>query len=365
MSSSRRDGQALAAIALQRLWTQRLAGPRFQSAVDAVSALGAVQSQDYAGAKWALGQRTSGTTDADLDRLFDEGAILRTHVMRPTWHFVAPADIGWLLELTGRRVKAILAPYDRRLEVDAALLTRAHRVIERALRDGNHLTRTEIALRLRERGIAAVGQRLGHIVMHAELDGLVASGRRKGKQHTYALVAERVPPARHLGREEALAELAIRFFAGHGPAQLIDFAWWSGLTVSDGKRGVAMAGSSLVSEVVAGKTYWSSSGAARPAARGPFVHLLPNYDELLIAYRDREALLSPSLVMDASSLIAHVVTLDGRVIGGWGRTAERDRMVVGLEPMRPLGPAARRALDAAAHELARFLKLPVVVASAR
>jgi len=126
-----------------------------------------------------------------------------------------------------------------------------------------------------------------------------------------------------------------------------------------------MAGSSLVSELVAGKTYWSSSGAARPAARGPFVHLLPNYDELLIAYRDREALLSPSLVMDATSLIAHVVTLDGRVIGGWGRTARRDRLVVGLEPMRPLRPAGRRALDAAAEELGRFVKLPVVVTGVR
>ena len=324
--------------------------------------LTAVQSQDYAGARWALGQRTAGVTDADVDRLFSEGAILRTHVMRPTWHFVAPSDIAWLQELTASRVKAILAPYDRRLEIDAPLIRRAHAVIARALRDGEHLTRPEIASRLAKSGIIAAGQRLGHIVMHAELDGVIASGRLKGKQFTYALLAERAPHARRLKRDEALAELTARFFSSHGPAQLIDFAWWSGLTLTDGKRGVGLAGSSLISEVAEGKTYyWSSPSSTPPRGQGPAVHLLPNYDELLIAYRDRSALLHPDIQVEASGLIAHVLTVDGRVVGGWRRIPERGRLVVELGPIGRLGAREREALRLAARQLSKFAGLPVEV----
>ena len=363
MSSSSRDEQALGAIAMRRLRTQRLAGPGFRSPADAVSALVAVQSQDYAGAKWALGQRTEGVKDSDLDRLFDDGAILRTHVMRPTWHFVTPADIAWLLHLTAPRVKAILAVYDRRLEIDPALLKRAGTVMEKALRDGNHLTRTELSARLRRARIEATGQRLGHLVMHAELDGLIASGSRKGKQFTYALLAERAPETRRLARDDALAELAMRFFTGHGPAQLVDFAWWSGLTVADGKRGVGQAGSALMSEVIDGKTYWSAGPASTTRrAHAPYVHLLPNYDELLVAYRDRSALLHPTLVTDASSLIAHVVAVDGQVRGGWRRTMDRGRLVVELGPMQPLDAVTLTALDGSAQRLSRFTGLPVTVA---
>src|SRR5215831_20269008 len=178
-------------IASRRLQTQRLTGQPFDAAVDAVAWLGAVQSQDYAGAKWALGQRTRDVTDADLDRLVDAGAILRTHVMRPTWHFVLPDDMRWLLDLTAPRVKAILAHYDRQLEVDGDLLRRGHAVIETALRDGTYLTRGELAAALERAGIPADGQRLGRLIMHAELDGLIVSGPRRGKQLTYALLAER------------------------------------------------------------------------------------------------------------------------------------------------------------------------------
>lgn len=237
-------------IATRRLHTQRLAGEPFASAVDAVAWLGAVQSQDYAGAKWALGQRTRGVTDADLDRLCDEGAILRTHVMRPTWHFVLPCDIRWLLGLTAPRVKARLAPYDRRLEIDAPLLKRSHAVIESALEGGSSLTRAELGAALERAGIPAAGQRLGHLVSYAELDAIVVSGPRRGRQVTYALLEERAPSARRLDRDEALAELTRRYFTGHGPAQVQDFAWWSGLTVADVRRGLELAGPVLAHEVI-------------------------------------------------------------------------------------------------------------------
>ncbi len=207
-------------IAQRRLRAQRLTGEPFASPVEAVRWLGAVQSQDYGGAKWALGQRTRNATEAELDRLFDEGAILRTHVLRPTWHFVTPADIRWLLELTGPRVKTKLAGRLRELEIDDGDVKRATAAFTAALTGGQHLTRPELADVLGKAGIAVGGQRLPHLIMRAELDGLVISGPRRGSQFTYALLEERVPKAPPLERDEALGELARRYFQSHGPAQI-------------------------------------------------------------------------------------------------------------------------------------------------
>src|SRR5262249_39208968 len=181
----------LRAILGQRLRNQRLVGPAFAKPEHVVDWLVAVQSQDYTGARWAVGQRTDDTTEEDLDRLFDEGAILRTHVMRPTWHFVRPADIRWLLALTAPRVRAILAHDDEELELGRAVRARCSRILERALRDGKSLTRAEIAALLGGKGIACRGRRLAHLLAHAELDALICSGPRRGKQFTYALLDER------------------------------------------------------------------------------------------------------------------------------------------------------------------------------
>ena len=198
--------------------------------------MGAVQSQDYPGAKWAIGQRTRGATDAAFDEAFAQGRILRTHIMRPTWHFVMPADIRWMLALTAPRVNAVMAYYYRQMEVDETLIARAKPVFERALRGGKQLTRAELGTALEKAGIHATGVRLGFIIGRAELDAVVCSGALRGKQHTWALLEERVPPAKRLDRDEAMRELTRRFFTSHGPAQLIDFVWWSGLTMADAKK---------------------------------------------------------------------------------------------------------------------------------
>ncbi len=354
--------------AWRRLHTQRLAGEPFATPVEAVRWLGAVQSQDYAGAKWALGQRTRGVVDADLDRLFDEGAILRTHVMRPTWHFVLPEDVRWLLELTAPRVRATLAYYDRQLGVDAAERRRSQAVMTAALRDAMHLTRRELAAALERSGIPASGQRLGHLLMHAELDGVVASGPRRGRQFTYALLEERAPGARRLDRDEALAELTRRYFTSHGPAQLPDFVWWSGLTAADAKRGLALAGEALAQEVIAGKTYWSSPAESAPAGSGPLVHLLPNFDEFLVAYRDRSASVDPDRRLDIallrSGVLDYVVVVDGQVRGGWKRSLSGEQVRVELGPLDALDAAVNAALHGAAGDFGRFLGRPVTVAGA-
>jgi hypothetical protein len=353
-------------IATRRLRNQRLTGPRFASAVDAVAWLGAVQSQEYAGAKWALAQRTKDATEADLDRLFNSGAILRTHAMRATWHFVGPDDIRWMLELSSPRLKARLVGWDLQLEVDPTLVTRSQTVIEAALGGGTYLTRNQLATALAQAGIAAVGPRLANLVMHAELDALVVSGPRRGNQFTYALLEERVPTARRRDRDEALAELTRRYFTSHGPAQVHDFVWWSGLTVADVKRGLALAGASLGQEVIDAKAYWSSPDTPGAGEWAGSAHLLPNYDEFLVAYRDRAASLDPALGFDTSlfsrgSVLMQVVLVNGQVRGGWKRRAVGGQVVVELGPFDVPDATDSAALQQATQNFAHFLGVPVNV----
>lgn len=351
-------------IATQRLRSQRLTGEPLSSAVHAVRWLVAVQSQDYAGAKWALGQRTRGLTDAELDRLFDEGAILRTHVMRPTWHFVLPEDIRWLLQLTGPRVRLGLAGRHRQLEIDEGVIARAGKAFTAALAGGRHLTRPELGEVLGAAGISPDGQRLPHLLTAAELDGLIASGPRRGRQFTYALLEERVPKARGLDRTEAVVELTRRYFRSRGPAQVQDFAWWSGLTMADARTGLALAGTALDHKVIDGREHWFDAEAGPASRAAAIVHLLPNFDEYTVAYRDRAAAIHPDRPLDPAllsfgSILSNVVIVGGRVRGAWRRTLSRGAVHVELRLPDRLEPAERAAVEAAAHRLGRFLQRPV------
>ena len=354
-------------IAAHRLRNQRLVGARFDAPADAVRWLGAVQAQDHQGAKWALALRTRDVDSAALDRAFDAGAFVRTHVMRPTWHFVAPVDIRWLLALTGPRVHAVNAHMYRKLELDAAVLRRAHARFTRALKGGRRLTRQELATVLESGGIEARGQRLAYVVMHAELSGLLCSGPMRGKQHTYMLLEERVPPAPVLDHDEALARLAQRYFTSHGPATVHDFAWWSGLTVAEAREGVALVDSAALERIALdGKTYWTAAPMAPVESVEPTVHLLPNYDEHVVAYRDHGPTLDPATRGALSSrtdgpLDAHLVSRDGLVVGGWRRTLEKASVAVNVDLLLPLRRPERAALRRTAADYGRFLGMPVML----
>jgi hypothetical protein len=228
-------------MASQRLAQQLLTESALDRPEDVVGWLGAVQAQEYAGAKWGIGLRTRGLSDGLLDRAFDEGRLLRTHLLRPTWHFVTPADIRWLLALTGPRVHAHNAHRYRELGLEASTLARSHDVLAAALAGGRWLTRPELAAVLEGAGLSAEGQRMPYLLMHAELEGVICSGPRRGKQFTYALLDERVPAAPVLDQDAALAELARRYLRTRGPATVHDFAWWSGLTVTAIRQGHRVA----------------------------------------------------------------------------------------------------------------------------
>ena len=350
-------------IARQRLHTQRLAGAPFDRAEDFVRLLGAVQSQDYAGAKWAIAQRSAGIpTDGELDKLFDDGVILRTHILRPTWHFVVPADIRWMLSISGPRVQRTNAHYYRKLELDAAVFRRAHAVMTKALRGCQFLTRAELGQQLKRAGIAASGMRLAYIVMQAELDALICSGPLRGKQFTYALLEERVAQSRVLNRDEALAELARRYFTGHGPAQLQDYTWWSGLTVAEAKAGIAMNGSLLMRETFEGKTYWCGETTPAGSRKLPAIRLLPNYDEYVIAYKDRGSVDSQITDReDNSAPMAHILVLRGQVAGGWRRTISKKDVTISTNRLVAFDEADERALRTECVRYGRFLGKPATL----
>jgi hypothetical protein len=341
-----------------RLRSQRLVGLKYHRPADVVSWLGAMQAQDYSGATWAIGLRSAAGQHA-IDRAFNAGAILRTHMMRPTWHFVAPADIRWIQALTGPRVNAKNAPYYRAGGLDAPALRRGVTVLERALRDRHYCTRDALARALAGAGLPLQGLSLAYLVMYAELAGVVCSGPRQGKQFTYALVDERAAPAPALSRDEALAALVRRYFTSHGPATFKDFAWWSGLTIRDAKEGVAMNGDGLVHETIDGLTYWFAPGRRAPPPPSPAVFLLPNYDEFGIAYRDRVLLSSLPLPagMRARDQFAHLLVIDREVTGRWRRDVKPRSVDVELRPFRALTRAETRAVAAAVDAYGAFMGL--------
>ena len=350
-------------IAFQRLAQQRLSHDPFTTPEEVVDWLGAVQSQDYPGAKWSLGMRMQSATDDTIDQAFNAGKILRTHVMRPTWHFVTPADIRWIVELTAPRVKAMNAYMDRKLELDETLFAQSNEVMTRALEGSNFLTRAELGAALAGAGIAAEGMRLGYIVHRAELDAVVCSGPRRGKQFTYALITERAPQAKILARDEALAELARRYFTSHGPATFKDFSWWSGLTIADAKAGAEMAGSALAHEDINGQTYYFSPSLGAAADLSQRTWLLSTYDEYIIGYAAYNRGLMAGVQEGNNFLFDSTIVIGGNIIGTWRRTFKGKSAVIELAPFGPLTSAQEETVHAAAQRYGDFLNLPVIVQS--
>lgn len=350
----------ISALLALRLRNTGLSGPPSKTPAQAVAALGAVQSQDYHAAKWTLGQRIRGATDAALDAAFNAGDILRTHVLRPTWHFVVPADIRWMLELTGPRIRAKMAPYDRNLKLDAAVYAKCRTAIAKSVREGEHPTRQDLKEVLAGIGVETDVQRLAHIIMDAEISGVICSGPRDGKQFTYASLDERAPAGprhRPLPREEAVARLALLYFRGHGPAQAADFAWWSGLTGKDAAQALEAVQSKLARADIDGKTYWHVPVPRSKVPAPPRALLLSIYDEYTIAYADRGALSRANDVermIKMGNALNSVLILDGKVAGTWKRTLKGKKTVVALSPFRKPTGAEQEALDAEVERLVAF-----------
>ena len=337
----------LAEIAGHRLISQQLTGSPLKTAPEMVKWFGAVQGQEYAQTKWGLGLRLPHLTDGDIEKDLTEGRILRTHILRPTWHFVSAEDIRWILMLTSPRVHAANAYMYRKLELQSKVFSRCHVIFARALEGEKQLTRDDLNLELNRNKIKAEGLRLGYIMMHAELEGLICSGPRKGNQFTYMMLEERVPSAGSKTREQALHDLIFRYFSSRGPATLQDFSTWSGLTIAECKKGIDSQKSALARIEIEDATYFFFEAIPRPAKTTGQVRFLPIYDEYIMGYKNRKAIflafkdLRPKPVLPFDSTII----LDGQVVGTWKRTIKPKSVQLEYELFVPFNKKQQAELE--------------------
>ncbi len=361
-------------VARLRLRNQRVTGERLKTAADVVAWLGCVQAQEYSLAKWSLGMRVPDGSlhDADVDAALARGEILRTHILRPTWHFVAPADIRDFMRLTGPRVLSGSAGRMRQLELDERQLSQAGEVMARALEGGKHLTRPELQVLLERAGLHPDGQRVAYMVMAAEMSCLIASAAPRGTKQTYALLDEFAPATAAdngpFDRDRALRALTLRYFTSHGPATVTDFTWWSGISQADTKRGLAINGPALQPLDVGGERYWwagDRGGSAASISPSPTVRLMQAYDEFVVAYKSPRTpinvagLASPAVLQGLPFL--HAIFVDTQVAGFWRRLTAKDGYLIETTMLRKLTPAENAALAAEVVRHAEFVERPVTL----
>ncbi len=341
-----------------RLITQQIAGTKFKTAKEIVAWMGAMQAQDYRMAKWAIGLRTPNATEKTIEIAIDNGEIIRTHLLRPTWHFVSAEDIYWMIELTGPRIKASMKGRNKQLELTKKIFKKSNSVIEKVLRDGKHLTRVELVAELNKAKIVTDNNRSSHILFTAELEGIICSGITKEKQSTYALLSERIPETKKLKKEEALFKLAKKYFESHCPASLQDFIWWSGLSVFDAKNAFEMIKPDFISEKIDSQTYLFPDSFSIPKKYKEFVYLLPAFDEFLISYKDRTAAIAFENHKHAFSnngIFWPTIVINGQVMGIWKRTIKKDKVILETNFFEPPDKNEKTLIEKESEKLGYFL----------
>lgn len=340
-----------------RLANQQLVSTKCKTPKEVVSWMGAVQAQDYNMAKWAVGTRLLACTDKQVEEALNRSDILRTHILRPTWHLVANEDIRWMLQLTAPRNKMALATYTKAIGIDSTTIVKTLPKVLKMLEGGNHLTRQEMGEALDSAGVKFTHDHaLNQILFHAEIDGLVCSGAVKGKKQTYALLDEITPALKNFSKEESLAKLAGRFFTSHAPATLQDFTWWSGLTKTDARKALEMVKAGFISEEVDGQTYWFTKEGKDLSVAKNIVHLLPAFDEYVVSYKDRKDIFehgSYSKVISTNGIFKPTVMVNGQVAGMWKRVVKGKKVTAETELFIKLDSKVKKAVD---QEVERFTK---------
>jgi hypothetical protein len=354
-------------IAQSRLYQQQIASTKFKAPGQVVAWLGALQAQDFAGAKWSIGLRLPEATEAGIEQAIAAKTIVRTWPMRGTLHFVAAEDARWMLKLLTPRIIAQTAGRHRQLELDEATFARSKELFAQALQGGQQLTRDEMQQLLEGANISTAGQRGYHILVRSAQDGLICFGVPSGKQQTFTLLDEWTPATKSLERDEALAELAKRYFMSHGPATIQDLAWWSGLTLTDARAGLEQVKSKLSQETVNGQTYWLSPDMPVIEADSPTAYLLPGFDEYMLGYTDRsaivEAIHAQKIVPGKNGVFNPTIVIDGKVMGTWKRTVKKDTVTITLSPFASFSQAQNRAIGVAAEHYGRFVGTSNLVVS--
>lgn len=349
----------------QRLINQCLIGEKFDTPEKVVSWFGAIQAQDFSAAKWSIGQRMKTSTETIIESSFNDGKILRTHIMRPTWHFILPENLIWMQKLTSKNVKKLMGHYNRKLELNDDIFRKTEKIIVKTLRNRNYKTRQELKNILLKIGIKTDVQRLAHIVMWAELDCLICSGPKKGNQLTYALVEDRITKSIFLERDESLARLASQYFLSHGPAQLKDFSWWSGLSINDSLEALSLIKRKLKSFRVTEKEYFISKDSSLDTERlKSKIFLLSIFDEYIISYKDRSDLSlnkeKHEQIIPKGNTVTAVVIVEGKIAGSWRKRLKGKVLEINLSLFRSLDRDQKKSLEEQIREYEKFTSNKIV-----
>ncbi|HEV2339224.1 MAG TPA: winged helix DNA-binding domain-containing protein [Patescibacteria group bacterium] len=346
-------------VSVLRLHNQHLISP-LSTPDEVVSWFGAMQAQDFAAAKWAIALRSQHQTDATIEQAFNEGRILRTHIMRPTWHFVSPKDIHWILALTAPRVHKFNGYYYRKSGLTKDIFQKSNAVIRKALEEGKQLTRSQLGAALDNARIPTRDLGLTYTILQAELDGIICSGPRVNKQFTYMILDKRVPKGNDMEHDEAVGELTKRYFQSHGPAQIQDFMWWSGLTGTDAKRGIDIA--KLKKEIIGNKVYWTTKHTEMKQTAS--VYLIPPFDEYFVAYKDRSDIIDGRYKRHMNfngGMINGAIISKGIIIGTWKRVFEKKEIIITIHPFSTFENEEYKEITKAADRYGHFHSLRVVM----
>jgi hypothetical protein len=351
-------------VANRRLYSQNITHHRSKQPGEAVAWMGAMQAQDFTSARWAVGLRCGIAKDHQIQKAVAERSIVRTWLMRGTLHIASARDIHWMMALLAPRLIAGSASRSRQLELDGDIFMQSFNILTKVLADGKAATRAEMMAALEAAGISTAGQRGYHILAHAALEGILCFGPQQGKQQTFVLLDDWIPHSRHLEREQALAELARRYFSSHGPATLADFTWWSGLTAMDAREALDSTKNQLRSEAIDNNVYWLSNDPVTSSNSTNSVHLLPAFDEYYLGYTDRSAVLDARFdrqLVSSNGIFRPMLVIDGQVAGVWKREMSKQSVTITLSPFFALNQNEKQAVSLALERYQDYLGLPVIL----
>lgn len=346
----------------RRLINQQIANTNFSQAEDLVHWMGAIQAQDYAMAKWAIGCRLISSNDQIVEEAMNSGKIIRTHVLRPTWHFVSAKDIHWMLELTAPRIKPMSKAMHRLLELNQIVFNKSYDIIIQELKGGRHIVREELIKKLNQHGIITNENRASHIFLNAELDGLICSGTIIDKKQSYTLLEEWVSKTTKFNKDESLANLAFRYFNSHSPASIHDFAWWSGLSLSEARNAIQLIKSELTQTKIGSVDYYLVYKEEENDLSDKNVFLLPAFDEYLISYKDRRSSISIDFQKYAftnNGIFKPIIVFNGEVTGIWKRTIKNNRIIIETNYFKKHNKHLKQLIEKEANRYAMFLQMQV------
>ena len=347
-----------------RLINQQIADSKFTKIKDVVGWMGAMQAQDYEMAKLAIGLRLPGTCNTTIESAIEKADIIRTHLLRPTWHFVSSDDIYWMLELSAPQIKSVTKSRDKELGITETVFSKSNLLLEKMLSGGRRLIRSEIVEEFKRENIATDENRFYHLLMRAEIDGIIFSRNSGPNIQTYSLLREVVPQRKAYTRDEALANLANRYFTSHGPATIHDFSWWSGLSVSESKRALEIILPDFISETIENQTFWFSASLAAPQYKKGSIFLLPAFDEFVISYKHRTASVPiehQNRAFSVNGIFRPVIVADGQVIGIWKRAIKKDKVFLETDFFQSKDVVMKELILNVAKPLGDFLQKQIAV----